>query len=81
MPYPFMKFPTFGEVREHLEEEYECHYISDDEDAYFWRRISNGKIAYCEVIADDKDYLLTETVRHICNRLRINPEEFGLTLG
>ena len=35
MPYPFMKLPTFGEIRKVLKEKYDCQYINDGEDTYF----------------------------------------------
>ena len=82
MPYPFMKFPTFREVRENLKENYQCHYENDSDDAYFWRELTEGEIVYCEIITASEDKRLhTERIRHICNRLHINPEAFGLTLG
>ena len=73
MPYPFMQFPTFGEVRKHLKENYQCHYVDDGDDAYFLRQLSEGsKMVYCEIIvAGEDDRLHTEHIRHICSRLHI----------
>ena len=46
MPYPFMQFPTFGEVREHLENKYQCRYENDGLDSYFWRKLAGGKVVF-----------------------------------
>lgn len=87
MPYPMIECPTFGKLRDRLRSEFQCEYksvklIESEPAVTFFERIVEGVTLQCVVALDD-DYLIIEPhmLRHICDRLQIPKERFGLTLG
>jgi len=90
--YPFCKAHRYSELKERLIKEFNCkltkspHKIADLEgkelEVYYFERLHEGK-TYRAVAPDlsDDTYVLYSVVRSLCKRLRIDPANFGLTLG
>jgi len=90
--YPFAKAPTYAEMKERLQNEFECKLLKVEgkirdlqgveHDVYFFERTLHNK-TYRAVAPDlkDDDRVLYSVTRSLCNRLRIDPANFGLVLG
>ena len=75
--------PSFEELCAKLENEFNCFFktINKPFPATYFERIYNGNKLQCPIsFNDDKKRLTPNTLRYICRRLNINPEQFGLYL-
>ena len=87
MPYPMIKCPRFGELKERLWGEFQCDFksmrlIESEPPTTFFERTVRGKTLQCVVAFDDDEWIVEpHQLRHICDRLEIPKETFGLVLG
>ncbi len=90
MAYPFGKAPTFGELKSKLINDFGCEFKAETDVTnqagqpfkieYFERKI-NGTVFTCTVsFENDSDIVSLWTVQNICDRLKITPRPYGLTL-
>ena len=80
MPYPFASLPTFGDLKQRLENDFQCTFKTKDGISFFERTVEGEVI---RVVVDDEDVhgrVLLSHVGTICRRLKVNPSSFGLTL-
>jgi hypothetical protein len=90
--YPFAPAPKYAALKERLQKEFGCKLLKVEEkikdlqgvehDVYYFERKHKGK-TYRAVAPDlpDDTFVLYSVVRSLCARLRIDPANFGLTLG
>ena len=91
MAYPFVKFPSFGEFRKILEDEFACEYKQldgvlvdpdgNDHDVFYFERTVGKKTLLAPADLSDDTILTPSVLRSICSRLAVPVERFGFTLG
>ena len=89
MAYPMEKWPTFGELVERLERDFDCQYIRTGEilvnglPVGWIERSLNGSTKRFAVIYDSEFRLAPSAVRGICANLNIDVKMVlpGFTLG
>ena len=87
MAYPMARCPTFKEVRQRLEAEFDCRYVVDEEvrlNGVFLTNIErdvDGVTLRCAFTYDDNERLPPSEVRSICARLRISVSAFNMHLN
>ena len=86
MPYPFVRWPTFGELRQKLIDDFQCRYteVSGSVNGRVYgtlERTVDGKTMRYAVPYSDGQRLAPSVVRSICAHLRVDGSAFGLTLG
>ena len=89
MSYPFTKSPTYKEFISSLEANFNCRVsksvvkVNDSSHTiqFIERDIDGKTVRYSISIADDEEMVTFAVMRSVCNRLNIDPAEFGLTLG
>ena len=85
--YPFMQWPTFEELRQRLLDEYGCKYVPldgttlNEAAVYCLERTVDGVVKRYGVMYESDERLAPTVVRSICHRLKVDPREFGLTIG
>jgi len=89
LAYPFIPLPSFDEFILKLKKKYKCEYKTFSiklngktvKIEYFERSYYKKKIK-CVVSIENKNDIIPPTLlRSICNRLKIDPKDFGLHLG
>ena len=84
MAYPFIQWPTFGDFRQRLIDEFDCDYDTigtiNGTAIGCLRRTIDGEDRRYGVTFDDHDRLAPTVIRSICHRLSINVKHFGFTL-
>lgn len=85
MAYPFIQWPTFGEFRARLIDEFGCEYteigtVNGSAIGCLKRTIDGDDLLY-GVVLEDHDRLSPTVIRSICARLGVDVAAFGLTLG
>ena len=91
MAYPFVKFPSFGEFRKILEDEFACEYKKldgvlvdpdgNDHEVFYFERVIGKKTLFAPVDMDNDTILTPSVLRSICARLEIPVQRFGFVLG
>lgn len=80
-PYPMAKAPTFRELRDRLQKEFDCEIRNDPNGCEYIERHLNGKVlTYPLAYEDLDDRIGLWVVKSICRRLKIESSNFGLTL-
>jgi hypothetical protein len=90
--YPFCPAPKYSALKERLQKEFNCklikspHTVKDlegnEHEIFYFERECSDRVyrAVAPDISDDT-YVLYSVTRSLCRRLRIDPANFGLTLG
>ncbi len=85
MAYPFIEWPSFGDLRQRLLDEFGCTYdrvgTINGADTWCLARVVDGENRRYGVMYQDHERLAPSVVRSICARLKVDPKAFGLTLG
>lgn len=85
MAYPFIEWPTFGDFRQRLLDEFGCEYdevatVNGTEVGCLARAADDGTYRCYGVVYEDHERLAPSIVRSICAQLLISPKEFDLHL-